>query len=147
MNILFVCTGNTCRSPMAEGLCRAMAKSRRADVNVLSAGLSARPGDPPAAAAVAAVKPAADISEHQARPVSRELLEASDMIVVMTKTQQEMLQRLYPDGAERMITFRELAGQTGDIDDPFGQPQPVYDAVAKEMTSILTKAWESGKIK
>ena len=68
MNILFVCTGNTCRSPMAEGITRALAAEQHKDVTTVSAGLFAAYGAKPTEQAVVAVRSIADISDHESRP-------------------------------------------------------------------------------
>ena len=70
MNILYVCTGNTCRSPMAEGITRALATELGLDVNVVSAGLFAAYGAKPTEEAVIAIQSIADISDHESRPLT-----------------------------------------------------------------------------
>jgi len=68
---LFVCTGNTCRSPMAEGICRALAEEKGWSIQAVSCGLAAFPGDPAAPYAVeAARKYGADLTMHRSRPLS-----------------------------------------------------------------------------
>ena len=70
MNVLFVCTGNTCRSPMAEGLFRAIIEAKHENHLALSAGLFTAPGAEPTPNAVKAVAADVDISEHRSRAVS-----------------------------------------------------------------------------
>ena len=81
MNILFVCTGNTCRSPMAEGITRALAAEQHKDVTTVSAGLFAAYGAKPTEQAVEAVRSIADISDHESRPLTMELVNAADLII------------------------------------------------------------------
>lgn len=81
MNILFVCTGNTCRSPMAEGMLKAMAEDAKKDVVTLSAGLFTAPGGRVSPQAIEAVKDVADISGHLSRPLNKALLDAADLVV------------------------------------------------------------------
>lgn len=81
MNILFVCTGNTCRSPMAEGIAKAILAKKGKDDVVLSAGLFTAPGGRVSPFAVEAVKDIADISEHRSRPLTTALIDAADLVV------------------------------------------------------------------
>ncbi|MFQ8978135.1 MAG: hypothetical protein ACLR5T_04600 [Veillonella sp.] len=80
MNILFVCTGNTCRSPMAEGITRALAAEKHKDVTTVSAGLFAAYGAKPTEQAVVAVRSITDISNHESRPLTMELVNAQSYI-------------------------------------------------------------------
>ena len=96
MNILFVCTGNTCRSPMAEGITRALAAEKHKDVTTVSAGLFAAYGAKPTEQAVVAVRSIADISNHESRPLTMELVNAADLILGMTKDHKSVLLRQFP---------------------------------------------------
>ena len=93
MNILFVCTGNTCRSPMAEGITRALAAEKHKDVTTVSAGLFAAYGAKPTEQAVVAVRSITDISNHESRPLTMELVNAADLILGMTKDHKSVLLR------------------------------------------------------
>lgn len=96
MNILFVCTGNTCRSPMAEGITRALAAEKHKDVTTVSAGLFAAYGAKPTEQAVVAVRSITDISNHESRPLTMELVNAADLILGMTKDHKSVLLRQFP---------------------------------------------------
>ena len=92
-NILFVCTGNICRSPFAEGLLRKFVDQKGLkDVEVSSAGLLALPGNSatPLAQQAAAVEFGVDLSEHQAKSVTEELLNLCDLVLVMEKSHEEV---------------------------------------------------------
>lgn len=143
MNILFVCTGNTCRSPMAAGLCAAKLKREKVDGHVLSAGLHAFVGQPVSSEAVAAVAKKIDISDHRARQVSREIMDAADLVITMTMAHKLALLSMYPDFAEKVYTLPELAEAGGEIDDPYGQKQAVYDQCARKIGRFLDKAWKN----
>jgi protein-tyrosine-phosphatase len=113
MRILFVCTGNTCRSPFAEAVAR-----REGHVDAESAGLSAFAGDqPPEDAIVAARELGYDLSAHRARPLTEEMLERSDVVVGMT--------------AEHVVAVGGAARLLGeaDLDDPIGRGRDVYRQV------------------
>jgi protein-tyrosine-phosphatase len=113
MRILFVCTGNTCRSPFAEAVAR-----REAQVDVESAGLTAYAGDQaPEDAIVVARELGYDLSAHRARPLTEEMLERSDVVVGMTAAHVAAVGR-----AARLL------GEA-DIDDPIGRGRDVYRQV------------------
>src|SRR5579859_1728771 len=98
--ILFVCTGNVCRSPMAEGLFR-KAVQGRGDYQVLSAGLGAIEGQPPSSHGVQAVKELGiDISGQRSRILTSELVHRADYIFGMTHSHIDSIMMLYPHAAE-----------------------------------------------
>lgn len=133
--ILLVCTGNTCRSPMAEGLLRALARERGQAVEVLSAGLCAdgSPASPQAVAVMA--ERGIDISRHVSHPVTPELCAAADVIGVMSAGHRDLLIRLFAVPAEKVV----LLG--GGIPDPFGGTLEDYrrtrDALEKAVRVLL----------
>ena len=121
MKILFVCTGNTCRSPMAEGIFRKMMVDRGMEEKVLcqSAGFSAVEGDPVSENAVIACKEiGVDISEHTARRITGEELPVWDLYFPMSKTHGNILAQAGVPQTKIYIPKY--------IADPYGQDLPVY---------------------
>lgn len=141
--ILFVCSGNTCRSPMAMALARAeIARQFNVEVKdleergieVISAGSCAMPGMRAAAEAVDAVSSlGADLSSHRSQPLSVGLLNRSDLIVAMTQSHLSAVLETLPSAAHKAV----LLDPQGDIDDPIGMSAPVYQKLAQGMTSLI----------
>jgi protein-tyrosine phosphatase len=108
--VLLVCTGNICRSPIAEGFLRSVLAARGIDgVNVESAGTSGLDGYPASPDAVdALVERDVDISSHLARRMTRRMAESADLIVTMASGHREAVARLAPTSADRTFTLVEL---------------------------------------
>src|SRR6476659_6599129 len=108
--VLFVCTGNICRSPMAEGIFR-HAVEGRGNYRVISAGLGALDGQPPSSHAVTAVKELGiDISSQRSRMLTPELVHQADYIFGMTHSHVDTVMLLYPQAAEKTFLLREFDG-------------------------------------
>ena len=137
MNILFVCTGNTCRSPMAEGITRALAAEKHKDVTTVSAGLFAPYGAKPTEQAVVAVRSITDISNQESRPLTMELVNAADLILGMTKDHKSVLLRQFPFEEGKIKTISEWGGLDGDVTDPYGSDQTVYNQCAEQIYHLV----------
>lgn len=124
MTVVFVCTGNTCRSPMAEGIFRTLAQKRGLQVNATSCGLSAFAGSPASEHAVTAAKTyGADLTAHRSRPCSAYLLEEGDLFVCMSQSHALALMPYVP--AEKI----RILGQ--GIPDPYGGDLETYQHCTK----------------
>ncbi len=143
--ILFVCTGNVCRSPMAEGIFRHVMKGRR-DIQVLSAGIGAMDGQAPSPYAVQAVKELGiDISKQRSRQLTGELVQEADYIFGMTHSHVDTVFLLYPQAAEKTFLLREFDDTLDifekDISDPIGGSYEVYlncrDQIEQGIATLL----------
>ena len=136
--LVFVCTGNTCRSPMAEGLFR----PRLADGcgwEVLSAGLHVQVGAPPSPEAVeAAAEAGADIARHRVRSMTDALAFSATLLVGMTAAHAAELRRRFPFAAGKVRVLGEYGpGPVRDIADPFGGTPADYRACLRDMLPCL----------
>lgn len=145
MRILFVCTGNTCRSPLAEGVARhLMARRTLRDVEVTSAGTSAWP-DAPASdgALLVALEHGIDLSDHRARQLSPELVAKSDVILAMGPHHVERAEALGGVGRTWLLTGYVDAVRARPVRDPFGGDLETYratfDEMAEEIDRVLTR--------
>ncbi len=131
--IVVVCTGNTCRSPMAEGIIRQIVREHAIqDVAVQSMGLSAYEGDAPSDYAVEALAEIGiDISAHRSHPALAEELLAADCIYVMTEQHKNVIVEALPETAKKIIVM--------NISDPFGQELSRYRQCRDEMLRFFTR--------
>lgn len=108
-HILFVCTGNTCRSPMAEALLRKLAKERNIPLEVRSAGVSAMEGTTISRHAEAVLRDH-DIDENlTSKPLKAEFVNGSDLILTLTQGHKQHVIRNFPQAADKIYTLKEYA--------------------------------------
>ncbi len=148
INVIFVCTGNTCRSCMAEGLMKEALKglhdSRR--IIISSRGISAFEGEPASGHSIKALKSLwdIDISTHKAKVFGDTDAEQADLILTMTRQHRDIIKRLFPHKKPPIFTLKEYVysnlnpdSSEADISDPYGMPYGVYEACAKELQQCI----------
>ncbi len=135
MNILFVCTGNTCRSAMAAAIMNKIAMENDLDVRIESAGIFAQDGQSASDNAVKALETYnIDLSNHRTKPVTEDIVKQSDIILTMTEAHKQILK---PLAEEKVYTLLEYAGDSGDINDPYGGDLDEYRNTAQEIYDSL----------
>ncbi|MDD5018330.1 MAG: low molecular weight protein arginine phosphatase [Eubacteriales bacterium] len=151
MNVLFVCTGNTCRSPMAEGVADDAAdrSTRLKDYTFESAGTFACEGSPASEEAIEVMREIGlDIEKHKSRQFGKELAEWADVILAMEAKHIEEMEAMAPDEEHKMHTLLGYAagidgypGESGyDITDPYKEPIEEYRIARDQIISAIDKA-------
>ncbi|HEX3727105.1 MAG TPA: L-threonylcarbamoyladenylate synthase [Pirellulales bacterium] len=144
--VLLVCTGNTCRSPMAEVICRQMIADRLScppselgehGVMVMSAGISAMMGARPTPEAVSVLaKMGLQLADHESQPLTTQLVRHADIIWTMTRSHHHAIVSQWPEAAGRTCL---LADDQADVADPIGGPIEYYQHCAVQIKAHLAK--------
>jgi len=145
--IVLVCTGNTCRSPMAEALLKrrlaaklgcTIAELEDRGVVIMSAGISAAPGSRAAAEAMETLQERGlDLSQHESQPLSERLIRFADIVITMTRGHRDAILENFPDAEARVHL---ISRGRGDVPDPIGGPLGLYRHCADQLDAYL-KEW------
>ncbi len=142
-SVLFICTANQCRSPMAEGLLRLRVGLDNLDWRITSAGTWAEEGHPASTNTILVLDGRGlDLREHSSRRVTRELIESHRLVLTMEKNHKEAIRLEFPQWKERVFLLSEMVGKHYNVDDPVGSPLGDYQATGREIDQILERGFE-----
>ena len=142
MSVLFVCTGNTCRSPLAAALWRRAAAARGLNPEAVSAGVAAEDGAPASAEAIAVAREdGLDLGPHRAQLLTRPLVRAARLVLTMGARQRDFIGVLAPEALAYTWVLRAYAtGRPGDVSDPYGRDRVVYRRTLRELTDLVDRS-------
>ncbi|OGV26267.1 MAG: protein tyrosine phosphatase [Legionellales bacterium RIFCSPHIGHO2_12_FULL_37_14] len=144
-NVLIICIGNICRSPIAEALLASRLKDSHPDVKVSSAGLGALVGSPADPISVELMQARSiDISLHRGRQATHELIFSSELILTMTTDQQQQIEKMYPNTKGRVHRIGKW--DEFDIPDPFKRPRVIFEQtlvlIEQGIETWLERLWK-----
>ena len=144
-SVLFVCTANQCRSPMAEALLKSLV-ARRGEADcwqIQSAGTWTEAGRPATQLTQVVMRERnIDLSGHRSRLIDADLLATASVILVMTRNHQEAIQAEFPGIRHKVYLLSQLVDRSFDIEDPYGGSLDDYELCATDLQNILTDGYD-----
>lgn len=136
--ILFVCTGNTCRSPMAEAILK---NKNRDGIEVRSAGIYAAPGSEASAHTQRVLDDNNIPHQHQSSQLNKELVDWADKILTMTASHKAAILQQFHGNSGKVFTLKEFTGEAYNMDvvDPFGGNLAIYQETYRELEKLIDK--------
>ncbi|MEK5521296.1 low molecular weight phosphatase family protein [Heyndrickxia sporothermodurans] len=145
LNILFVCTGNTCRSPMAEAILK---NKKLQNISVKSAGIFAVDGHNASQQAMVVLEENNIEHSHTSKMLTEEDIQWATLILTMTESHKSSIIESYPFAKEKTFTLKEFVNGKGDnidVGDPFGGSVEMYRTTFLELSDLIEKAIEKIK--
>lgn len=143
MKIMFICTGNICRSAMAHKMLEKKAKEENKDIEVYSCGVFAEDGDVPTYEGIDVMREyGIDLSKHRATNIRNSNIKDMDVILCATNSHKNNVISMYPELKEKVYTMKEYAGYDKkdiDIKDPWGYGIAIYRMCAAEIEDCIDK--------
>ena len=141
MNVLFVCTGNTCRSPMAEAVFNHISVKKSGEHKAISRGTNVFFPQPINSKSVCALKEIGiDSGSHLSAQITQDDIKSCDLVLTMSSSHKMALKSAFPKYKDKIYTLSEKAyGREEDIEDPFGQSQEVYNLCLKSIYDAVDK--------
>lgn len=144
-SVIFICTANICRSPMAMGLFRKKV-DHDLDWRIESAGTWSIEGQPAASNTQEVLAQRnIDISEHRSRSLNRKLLSEFNLILTMEEGHKEAIRVEFPEVANRVFLLSEMIGESYNIEDPIGGPVEHFELTAQEFERIFNRGYQQIK--
>ena len=141
--IMFVCTGNTCRSAMAEGFLKDIITKNNLDIQSYSCGIYAQDGEEATNNTIQVMKEYnIDMTNHRATNIRNSNINEMDLILCATKGHKDILMQIYPSLKEKIYTLKEYVGNNKeniDISDPWGNNLETYKKCAQEIKECIEK--------
>jgi protein-tyrosine phosphatase len=135
-NILFVCTGNTCRSSMAEAMLKDMTDD--SEFNIYSRGVAAVDGTDASKQAIRVMDSMGiDMRSHKAKSLTRKDVEKADIILTMTNNHKSLVLNLYPETKNKLYTLKEYANKDIDINDILDEINEIYKSINEKRTHLM----------
>ncbi len=153
MKVMFVCTGNICRSAMAEGALKKSAIDKKLDLEVYSCGIYAEDGESAMYNAIYVARNyGIDISSHRATNIRKSKIQEMDVILCATKPHKDAVIYMYPNLEGKVYTIKEYAefdnsGKDIDIKDPWGYHVEIYNNCMIEIERCIKEIISNGKFR